>query len=275
MVTSLIDTHCHLDDPVFADDFQEVLHRAQQASVGPIVIPAVEVRSFDRTIACAHAFEDGFYALGIHPLYVPQAQPNDLQILEEYLRNYQDDPRLVAVGEIGLDFFVPELNQEPLKAKQLRFYHEQLKLAQRYKLPVLLHVRRAQDLILKYARRFPQVVGIAHAFNGSFQQAERFLAAGFKLGVGGAMTFTRARQIRRLVTQLPMESFVLETDAPDIPPAWLSADIGQVPRNEPFHLERIAMTLAELRAQPLAQIIQRTTENALTVLPRLQTASCL
>src|SRR5699024_5010785 len=119
--------------------------------------------------------EHGYYALGIHPMYVPNAQLDDLQTLESYLQRHLQDPRLVAVGEIGLDFFVPELREGPLKEKQLHFYHEQLKLAQRYELPVLLHVRRAQDLILKYARRFPRVTGIAHAFTGSFHQAVRFL----------------------------------------------------------------------------------------------------
>lgn len=269
MADILIDTHCHLDDPVFSSDFQAVLERAQKSLVGPIVIPAVEARSFERTIACAHSFEYGYYALGIHPMYVPNAQADDLQTLEDYLQRHLEDPRLVAVGEIGLDFFVPELRQEPLKEKQLHFYHEQLKLAQRYELPVLLHVRRAQDLILKYARRFPQVTGIAHAFNGSFQQAERFLDFGFKLGMGGAMTYTRARQIRRLATELPIGSFVLETDAPDIPPAWLESTQDQAPRNEPYHLQQIAQVFAQLRQISITEAIQQTTLNAQEILPRL------
>src|SRR5690625_60128 len=269
MSTLLIDTYCQLDDTIVDLDFDAVVARAQVVAVGPIVIPAVEVASFERTIACAHGLDAGFYALGIHPMYVPQAQPDDLHTLEGYLQRYLDDPKLVAVGEIGLDFFVPELREAPLKEKQIHFYHEQLKLAQRYDLPVLLHVRRAQDLILKYARRFPAVMGIAHAFNGSFQQAERFLESGFKLGMGGAMTFTRAKQIRRLASELPIESFVLETDAPDIPPAWLSAQDGQPPRNEPYHLEQIAECFAELRDLPLVAAIDHTTANARAILPRL------
>ncbi len=270
MATLLIDTHCHLDAPVFRADFDAVLDRARQATVGPIVIPAVEVQSFERTIECAHAFSQGYYALGIHPMYVPNAQTDDLHTLEEFLQRHIEDPRLVAVGEIGLDFFVPELRDEPLRTKQLHFYHEQLKLAQRYELPVLLHVRRSQDLILKYARRFPRVTGIAHAFNGSFQQAERFLDAGYKLGMGGAMTFTRARQIRRLASELPIESFVLETDAPDIPPAWLEAEGGQAPRNEPYHLAQIAQVFAELRSLSVAEVAHQTSKNAVEILPRLR-----
>lgn len=270
MATLLIDTHCHLDAPVFRADFDAVLDRARQATVGPIVIPAVEVQSFERTIECAHAFSQGYYALGIHPMYVPNAQTDDLHTLEEFLQRHIEDPRLVAVGEIGLDFFVPELRDEPLRTKQLHFYHEQLKLAQRYELPVLLHVRRSQDLILKYARRFPRVTGIAHAFNGSFQQAERFLDAGYKLGMGGAMTFTRARQIRRLASELPIESFVLETDAPDIPPAWLEAEGGQAPRNEPYHLAQISQVFAELRSLSVAEVAHQTSKNAVEILPRLR-----
>src|SRR5699024_5431357 len=152
---------------------------------------------------------------------VPNAQLDDLQTLESYLQRHLQDPRLVAVGVIGLDFFVPELREGPLKEKQLHFYHEQLKLAQRYELPVLLHVRRAQDLILKYARRFPRVTGIAHAFNGSFQQAERFLEFGFKLGMGGAMNYTRAGQIRRLSTKLSIGSLLLDNDLLYIPLEFL------------------------------------------------------
>lgn len=266
----LVDTHCHLDDPVFAPDFEAVTSRIDQAGVRAVVIPAVEVDSFERTIGCAHGLDIGFYALGIHPLFVPQAQPEDLHTLARYLERYQDDPKLVAIGEIGLDYFVPELRTPELEEKQIHFYNEQLKLAQAFELPVLLHVRRAQDIILKYARRYPTVRGIAHAFNGSFQQAERFLEFGYKLGLGGAMTFSRAKQIRRLATQLPLESFVLETDAPDIPPAWLQAKGSTPPRNEPFHLARIAHTLAQLRQQSFADIVSTTGSTALEILPRLR-----
>lgn len=269
MENLLIDTHCHLDDPIFAPDFDEVLQRSQQAGIKSIVIPAVEAASFERTMACARRIEGGYFALGIHPMYVPAAEPEDLHTLERYLEQAQDDPRLVAVGEIGLDFFVPALRTPELEEKQIFFYNEQLKLAQKFELPVLLHVRRSQDLILKYARRYGAVRGIAHAFNGSFQQAERFLSFGYKLGVGGAMTFTRAKQIRRLATQLPLDSFVLETDAPDIPPAWLHAPREKSVRNEPYHLARIAHTMAELREIPVSKLIAATGRAALDVLPRL------
>src|SRR5690606_24434335 len=193
----------------------------------------------------AHRHGDA-YALGIHPLCTGGAAEADLALLDEALAKYRDDPRLVAVGEIGLDYFVPGLDP----ARQEFFYRAQLVLAQRHGLPVLLHVRRSADQLLKQLRQVP-VRGIAHAFNGSAQQAGEFVRLGFKLGFGGTVTFERALQIRRLATQLPLASIVLETDAPDIPPHWLyrtaQERAGGLPqgRNEPAELPRIAAVLAD------------------------------
>jgi len=175
-----------------------------------------------------------------------------------------DDHRFVAIGEIGLDFFVPALMQSPLREKQEFFYVEQLKIARDFGLPVLLHVRRSQDIILKHLRRIQVVGGIAHAFNGSVQQANHFIDLGFKLGFGGAMTYTRALQIRRLATDLPLEVIVLETDAPDIPPSWNSRGI-----NSPVELPQIGRVLAELRGMSLPEIAEATTANTKAVLPRM------
>jgi TatD DNase family protein len=174
------------------------------------------------------------------------------------------DERFVGIGEIGLDFFVPELITDVMREKQTHFYVEQLKIAREFDLPVILHVRRSQDMLLKHLRRISVVGGIAHAFNGSEQQAQAFISLGFALGFGGAMTFTRALQIRRLATQLPLSAVVLETDAPDISPAWLHPGV-----NTPAQLPRIAAVLAELRGQPLAEIAAQTSNNVARVLPRL------
>jgi TatD DNase family protein len=197
-------------------------------------------------------------------MYVPQAAEADLDVLRDAIAQAISDARFVAVGEIGLDFFVPALAAGPLREKQEYFYSEQLKIARDFGLPVLLHVRRSQDLVLKYLRRITVPGGIAHAFNGSFQQAETFIGLGFKLGFGGAMTFPRALQIRRLATELDAESLVLETDAPDISPVWLHPR-----RNSPEELPRIGQTLAELRGVPIELIAQITSRNAHAVLPRL------
>jgi TatD DNase family protein len=264
-----IDTHCHLDAAEFDADRDAVVERARGAGVSRLVLPAVEVANFDAVRALAHA-HDGFYALGIHPLCVDRATDADLQRLREALQAQRDDPSLVAVGEIGLDHFVPGLDRE----RQERFYLAQLALAREAGLPVILHVRRSADALLQGLRRVTVRGGIAHAFNGSAVQAGHFVALGFKLGFGGAMTHERALQIRRLAATLPEQALVLETDAPDIPPQWLyrnATERVEAPqaRNEPGELPRIAETLAALRGWSLQRTAEITSANAREALPGL------
>ena len=264
-----IDTHCHLDAPEFAPDGDAVRARAAQAGVGLCVIPAVEVANFDAVRGLAHAHGDA-YALGIHPLCTGRATDDDLTLLDRALAQHRGDPRLLAVGEIGLDYFVAGLDPQ----RQEFFYREQLALARKHGLPVILHVRRSADRLLK-GLRGAAVSGIAHAFNGSAQQAGQFLDLGFKLGFGGTVTYERAQQIRRLAMELPLDALVLETDSPDIPPHWLYATAqqrgaGQAQgRNEPAELPRIAAVLADLRGIPLEQLAQASTRNACQALPGL------
>jgi TatD DNase family protein len=259
-----IDTHCHLDAGEFRLDSGIVAARAEQKGVSSIVIPAVARENFAAVAALAHEQANCWYALGIHPVFVPQASDDDLAVLRTTVQNALADPCFVAIGEIGLDFFIPALRESPMREKQERFYSEQLKIARDFNLPVLLHVRRSQDIILKHLRRIAVPGGIAHAFNGSFQQAEEFIRRGFKLGFGGAMTFPRALQIRRLATELPQQALVLETDAPDIAPAWLHPK-----RNSPEELPRIGQVLAELRGMPVDVLAHVTSENARSALTRL------
>ena len=275
-----IDTHCHLDAPEFDADRAEVVARARLAGVDMIVVPAVTPATFSTARLAADTF--GFaYALGIHPLFVHDVPSDEaLSRLDAALIAGRDDPRLVAVGEIGLDFFVPELQTPDALALQEQVYAAQLDLAARHGLPVILHVRRSADALLKQLRRCrdvgrPVPGGIAHAFNGSHQQARAFIELGFKLGFGGAMTYDRAQQIRRLAGDLPDDAIVLETDAPDIPPHWLYKTAeqrasGERSRNEPCELPRMAETLAALRGWSLAQVKAQTTANALNALPRLR-----
>lgn len=268
-----IDTHCHLDAPEFDADRDAVLARAMANGVTQMVLPAVELGNFGTVRALAHAHGLA-YALGIHPIFVDKALEGDLLRLRDALAANAGDERLVAVGEIGLDHFVPGLD----RARQERFYAEQLALAREFDLPVILHVRRSADTLLKHLRRTPVRGGIAHAFNGSEQQAMAFVDLGFRLGFGGAMTFERALQIRRLAQVLPMDALVLETDAPDIPPQWLYQPAPQrghgIPaRNEPAELPRIAQTLAGLRGLPIEAIAQLTSANACAALPRLAAAA--
>lgn len=263
----LIDTHCHLDASAFDADRDTVIESAQAAGVCAIVIPAIEVANFSIVRELAHRFVGGYYALGIHPLFVERARDADLIALREAIAASMDDPRFVAIGEIGLDFFVPEIATGAPRAKQERFYRAQLAMALEFELPVLLHVRRSQDIILKHLRQLPRMPGgIAHAFNGSAQQAQAFIERGFALGVGGAMTYPRSLQIRRHAQAFPLASLVLETDAPDIPPAWLHAPDR---RNAPAHVEGIAQALAALRGQSVETVREATGATARRVMPRL------
>jgi len=215
------------------------------------------------------------YALGIHPLCTGNAEEADLETLDAELAARRGDPRLVAVGEIGLDYFVEGLDSD----KQQHFFHTQLQLARNHDLPVLIHVRRSVDKVLKHLRQTAAGrpwQGIAHAFNGSEQQARACIEIGLKLGFGGAVTFDRALQLRRLAATLPLESMVMETDAPDIQPHWIYRTQAQRAagesqgRNEPGELPRIAEVVARLRGIGIDELAEATTRNALRALPRLE-----
>jgi TatD DNase family protein len=272
-----IDTHCHLDAPEFAGQAATVRTRAALAGVAHCVIPAVAAAHFGAVRTLAHQLGDS-YALGIHPLFVAQAEEGDLAVLEAALTRYRDDPHLVAVGEIGLDYFVPELACSPLKERQERFCRAQLQLARQHGLPVILHVRRSADALLRQLRELAPPGGwhgIAHAFNGSVQQAQAFIRLGLKLGFGGAVTYERALQLRRLAAGLPLDALVLETDAPDIAPHWLYVTAAQraagvLPRrNEPGELPRIGAVVAALRGMEVQALAAATSRNAVLALPRL------
>ena len=263
----LIDTHCHLDAAEFDADRDDIARQALRQGIAKLVIPAVARSNFDMVIAICNQHENCAYALGIHPMYVNGAAMDDIEVLRSYVQH--NNP--VAIGEIGLDYFA----NNPQNAKnivgnnnfdlQSYFFIEQLKIAKQYDLPVILHVRHAIDDILKQLRKHPVVGGIAHAFNGSFQQAEQFISLGFKLGFGGAMTYSRALKIRELAVKLPLSAIVLETDAPDIPPEWL----GQRGRNSPLEIAKIAQVLADLRQLNITEVLEITGANALKVLPKL------
>ncbi len=267
----LIDTHCHLDAAEFGGNQADLLQRTLAAGVGRIVIPSVERANFTAVRTLCEQYPCCSPAYGIHPMYTDGATPEDINVLRDYLREHQP----VAVGEIGLDFFIENHHQ----ARQEYFFLEQLKLAREFDLPVLLHIRRAQDTVLKHLRKFygsgglastssghastKRRTGIAHAFNGSRQQADEFIKLGFKLGFGGAATYPRAARLRELAATLPIDCIVLETDAPDMPPEFLA----RTQPNSPEYLPRIARLIAELRGISPEELARATTENALNVLP--------
>ena len=274
-----IDTHCHLDAPELGPDQDGAVAAravAAERGVGLCVIPAVERANLDTVRHLAHRLGDA-YALGIHPLYVPHAEDADLEHLDAALTEHRSDPRLVAVGEIGLDFFVPALCEPAMRQRQEHFYRAQLRLARKHGLPVILHVRRSADALLKHLRELPTGGGIAHAYNGSMAQARVFIDLGFKLGLGGAATFESALKLRALVVGLPLGALVLETDAPDIPPHWLYVTAAERAAgraqgvNTPAELPRIGAVVAGLRGMLSTDLAQATTANAQVALPRLAT----
>lgn len=252
MSLELIDTHCHLDFPVFDSNRQQVVDNACGLGVSQIIVPGVTAKDWPRLLTTCKQYGQPA-ALGLHPCFIDQHRTDDLQQLEVLLTS----ENVVAVGEIGLDFFVKGLDQE----RQLQFFAEQLALAKRFDLPVILHVRKAHDQVLKQLRqlKLPRA-GTVHAYSGSEQQAHQYVDLGFKLGIGGTLTYERAKKLRRLVCDLPLEAFVLETDAPDIP---LSAHRDQP--NQPCRVREVANVFAELRGVSLELLAQQTSENARAV----------
>lgn len=255
----IIDTHCHLDFPEFDPDRDAILQRCAQFGIGRIVVPGVTLADIPRLLRLTRSRSDIYPALGLHPCFMNNHQANDVDKLAQWVE--QEQP--IAIGEIGLDFFIADADQDA----QLVLFKAQLKLARRYGLPVLLHVRKAHDQVLKCVRetQFSEG-GIVHAYSGSKSQAERYLAMGFRLGIGGAATYDRAHRLHRLLKELPLESFVLETDAPDIPPCFAQGE-----RNSPDFLLRIAQRIAELTGIDVVDLIEATTRSAMQVL-RLPTS---
>jgi len=258
-----IDTHCHLDADEFDGDRAAVVGRARAAGVSMLVMPAGHVDDHEKAAAVSR--ENGFaFALGIHPLWLDRAAEGDVDRLRELVPVALADPRFVAIGEIGIDLTEPVTDID----RQQWFYREQLRVARDFGLPVIVHVRQSADLLMKHLRRIDVGGGIIHAFNGSRQQAQQFIERGFKLGFGGALTYSGSQRIRRHAAELAADAWVLETDAPYIPPQWLRID-GHAQRNEPGELPRIATELAALRAMSLADLAQQNRSNAIVALPRL------
>jgi TatD DNase family protein len=260
----LIDTHCHLDASEFDADREVVWQASLQAGLRAVVIPGVTADTFQPIMRWCAGHPQAVFALGWHPLFVDQAPETALQDLQQTIEQVLAGPQahqLVAIGEIGLDFYITRDNQ----AHQEAMLEGQLQLARKFELPVILHVRSSIDTVLKYLRKHGIHQGIAHAFNGSRQQADAMAAQGLKMGFGGAMTWPRALRIRKLAAELPLEHIVLETDAPDIQPVW----IGHQGRNSPDQLKRIAEEMASIRRIEISQLIEMTGKNSLQVFPKL------
>lgn len=249
----LIDTHCHLDVAAFDADRPQVLQQCRAAGIRRIVVPAIAAAGWEGLLDLCRS-EPGLYpALGLHPVFLNQHTDKDLADLPARL----DAGRPVAVGEIGLDFYLPGLDRD----RQLALFEAQLEMARDAGLPVLLHVRKAHDQVLAALKRIRVPGGIAHAFNGSLQQARHYLELGFRLGFGGTLTYEDSHRIHALARDLPETALVLETDAPDMVVAGHRGE-----RNSPAYLVDIVAALARVREQPVEELADITTRNACEVL---------
>lgn len=250
----LIDTHTHLDFPDFDMDRSALLDSCRAQGVTKLVVLGVHQANWQRVWDLALA-EDGVYAaFGLHPAYLHEHQPAHVDQLRDWLTRYAGHPKLCAVGEFGLDYFLEHLDRE----QQQRLFEAQLKLAIECELPALLHVRRAHAATISTLKRFrPPRGGIIHAFAGSAEEAREYLKLGFKLGLGGAPTWPQALRLRKVVAQLPLEAIVLETDSPDMAPSMYPNQ-----RNSPQHLPAICAALAELRGISAEQLASVSSHNA-------------
>ena len=248
----LVDTHCHLDVSEFDDDRDQIISRCRDKGINRIVIPAIKADSWDSLLSLCHQQSGLFPALGLHPVFVDKHRDEDLDALEQYVSQNE----LVAVGEIGLDYYIKELD----RGRQQVLFDAQLEIAKAVGLPVILHVRKSHDQILSSLKRIKVAGGVCHAFNGSLQQAQQYIELGFKLGFGGTLTYERSQKIRQLAQVLPLEAIVLETDAPDM---VVAAHRGE--RNSPEYLTDCLHALVDVRDESLDVIATQTTQNACNV----------
>lgn len=251
----LIDTHCHLDVSDFDADRDLVLAQCRAQGVCDIVVPGIDRAGWPKLLALCAEEAMLHPALGMHPVFMDRHADADLPLLEGALAEHQP----LAVGEIGLDFALEK--DAAARERQRDFCTAQLAIAAAAGLPVLLHVRKAHDEMLGLVRRAGVVGGIAHAFNGSLEQARAYLDLGFKLGFGGMLTFERSSKLRRLAAALPLEAMVLETDAPD-----LTVASHRYERNSPEYLPEVLAALAEVRGADPETLAAATTANARAVL---------
>ncbi|MDT8309833.1 MAG: TatD family hydrolase [Methylophaga sp.] len=244
----LIDSHCHLNFTDFDVDRDAIINDCQALGLTHIIVPAVTCKHWPQLINICQQSPILHYALGCHPMFMDQHPDDALLQLDFAIEKFQP----IAVGEIGLDFFLPGQN----KKAQSALFEGQLKLAEKHQLTVILHVRKAHDEVLKLLRQIPLKGGIVHAFSGSLQQAQQYRKLGFLLGIGGALTYPRAQRLQGLFSELPLSQIVLETDAPDMP---FCGHQGE--RNSPEYIPLVVEKLAELRGETMADIAAQTSTN--------------
>lgn len=247
----LIDSHCHLDFNCFDHDRAEILDRSRKLAIDTIVIPGTQASQWQKQIDLCYLYPQLRFALGLHPYFLNSFEPKHLVKLTDLLNQYQN--KVVALGEIGLDTHI-DIDWEV----QIQIFEQQLTMAKEFMLPVILHHRNSHNELIRIlkANNFTYG-GIVHAFSGSLHEAQTYIDLGFKIGVGGGITYSRANKTRKTIAQLPLNSLVLETDAPDMP---LMGRQGQ--RNSPEFLPEIFESLLTLRKETKQELYQACSHNA-------------
>ena len=254
-----IDTHSHLDVLAAEFDFDGWMEQARALGVRSGLITTGDSKGFVAARDCAHRV-DWAYGFGIHPMFIEGVTDAELEVLDQALFQHREDPRLIAVGEIGLDFYI----DNPDKERQERFFVEQMHLAEKYDLPVSVHARRALYRVMAIIKSFPRVKGVIHAFPGSKEEARQIVDLGWKLGVGGAVTYPGSKRLREVIRYVPIEALVLETDCPDMAPIDRSDR-----RSYPADIATYAAIVAELRGESPNEVSKAIFSNTLSVFPRL------
>ncbi|MFV2030960.1 MAG: TatD family hydrolase [Gammaproteobacteria bacterium] len=239
----LIDSHCHLDDDRFEQHRDSVVERARAQGIDHIVIPSTTANRWPKVKQVAEAYPGMYPAYGLHPMFIEQHQAAHLRELDEWL----DREKPLAVGECGLDFFHSRVDEK----WQLQLFCEQLQLAKNYRLPVIVHVRRAMDQVIGLLKKNTPLSGVIHSFSGSLQQAQQLIDLGFKLGIAATVGFERAKKLRAVVAQAPDHGLLLESDAPDQPGTNHRGEL-----NEPAYIVEHLSTMAELRHIAESELIE-------------------
>lgn len=246
----LIDSHVHTDDDRLAIDLDAVLNAARDANIVAQIVPSIRRSYWARVKQLCAEHADLHACYGLHPCFYECHQAGDVEELAIWLG--RENP--VAVGECGLDYQTTGGD----KASQQKLFSAQLALAREFNLPVVIHANKAVEDVIRMIRSSGHYDGMVHSFNGSMQQATRLIDLGYKISFGGAVTFTRARRLRELVAQLPLESLLIETDAPDQPDASHNRQ-----RNEPAYLSQVWQVVSSLRDEPADEVARVTSLNAI------------
>lgn len=245
----IIDSHCHIDFTDFDADRSEVIQRAQQLGVEKIIVPGVQRTSWDRVRHCCDAYPPLYPCYGLHPYFIDEHKQGDIQALESYISQH----RPVAIGECGLDFFLKDLDRE----QQQFYFEQQLDIALQADLPVVIHARKSTEAVIDAIKQRHGLRGMIHSYSGSYEQAVKLIDLGFYLSFGGPLTFPQATRLRKLVSQLPLDSILVETDAPDQP-----GRMANKQRNEPAFIIEVVEQIAQLHHTDVDQVADITTQNA-------------